>query len=1218
MIERRKGTLQHQRRNEQLIRQDFKIDDRSFEDLLGYLTSYLEHINYYNTENQIDGNWKALVETDPIIYMVTMIQEPINNLRVQENNTKTLQLIFKWYAKIQQWKSDLIDFNEERLANKIGNILTDVLDYQKRDASEYQKNMEEEHPEPESFSEAVAMYSKPPPPKKKHIDLAEIVETFKKTVYHIQNFTQNYLRKSVFKRDNHLPNNAMYITFIILYRKLQNHLNGLSKRHLDFYYKEILQQTVSKAIPTKTVVCFEIAPQASTILIPEGTKLSAGKLFGSKKEVLFGTDKTLLLDPIRIHSLETLFFNKSSFIKSGTDAPMISGVIKNQLIDQGKKNMVADSWALFGGDQDTLVNSKIASKTITNIGFMIGSPVLFLEEGHREITLTCTLEKNTAEAIFWKLLDQMVINEGLPIDIIFNRIFETAFTISYTTVKGWEQVSLYDASYERASNSFQLHFTLRNIAPSITALPSEKEHSIWPMIKVELDEYAPVYAYSFFKSVVLEDVRIEVEVQEIKNLSIYNNIGKMPLTKSFDLFGPLPSQGGYIMIGKSELFKKDLTQLDIHIDWETVPQDFGGFETYYQEYEEEFTNDSFEVKIQALSNGYWFPREGDVEQKEKLFTTEDCRTPEGYESTLLDSSRTFSLENLGPFEFSRDYRLQSPLKYTVHSQSGFIKLTFSSPNYAFGQELYQKNYTRIASYNAINQTMLPLPNKPFVPKVKAISLDYKAKDIIYFNNSFSDNDNAEAVAGDFLHITPFGVQKVVSDSKVYKNTLFADYKNEGYFYIGLTGLSRGESFSMFFDLQNQTSASVSEHNNILFQFEETGNWVTLAKKYIISDSTNQLTKSGIIELRIPEHLDIKKGQVFTIRCVARTKAYTYPKLNGIYTNAVTATCISKSLDIAGKQIPAFSIAKTTTKISSLKQVLQPAPSYGGKLPGTEDMLYSEVSERIRHKDRAVTIWDYERLTLQYFHEVIAVKCTNLDDNFRPKAGCVRLIVLSSKWQKENHHYFNGNELFQIAQLLQKKSNSFVKINVQNPELEWLLVNCSVSFYEDDNGGYYIHQLNETISDYLCPLPTQNSNIEGIGDAVEPRMLVSYIENLPYIQEVEYLNIEHIIKEDMNDFTLKVYEPGEIIRPTKPSSILAPVAKHHINSNADIEESDQEPSDREQLNLQVGIDYIIEGDNSEKKEISSENKPVEKIEVPKENMVKKPLEKDIDTVLTFKI
>ena len=38
--------------------------------------------------------------------------------------------------------------------------------------------------------------------------------------------------------------------------------------------------------------------------------------------------------------------------------------------------------------------------------------------------------------------------------------------------------------------------------------------------------------------------------------------------------------------------------------------------------------------------------------------------------------------------------------------------------------------------------------------------------------------------------------------------------------------------------------------------------------------------------------------------------------------------------------------------------------------------YRRISERLRHKNRAITSWDYEQIILENFPEVFKVKCLN--------------------------------------------------------------------------------------------------------------------------------------------------------------------------------------------------------------------------------------------------
>ncbi len=1217
MIERRIGTIQSERINEDLLNQKFKIDDRSFEDLLGYITTYLEYVNFFNTNNVIDGNWQTIIENDPVIYMVKIIKAPAYKVNLLDTPLNTMNSLLEWYNKIERWHANLVHFEEDILADKIGNILFDLLASRKDDIQNSIEDLKDSSDSNADSNSSEYYINSSKDNNKKGISLDEEVNTFKELILHIQDFTKNYLKAYIFERNNHMPNNAMYITFALLYRKVQESLNDLSKSHLDFYYKNILQQTLRKGKPTHAVLCFEVDPKVNMTLLPESTQFSAGKLFESKKAVLFETDRPVVLSPVTLDAVQTLFFNENPFIKIGTNVSIISNVIKNKLISKGKKVEGVENWSLFGANKNTLINSGITQSTITDIGFMIGSPVLFLEEGKREITLTFKMEESSSKNVFWKLVNEIVANEGFPLDVVFNMVFERTFIISYTSEKGWEPVTAYNLLLDETTNAVSISFILENTKPSLTTLKTEEENTSWPLIKVVFDEYAPIYAYSFFKGVALESVTIDVNVTGAKNLSLYNNVGKMPLAKSFDLFGPLPAVGDYLMVGKSELFKKELQNLDIQIDWAVVPEDYGGFETYYQDYDTSFKNDAFKVELTALSNGYWFPMEEHPPEPISLYTTEPATTPEGYKSVLVSKDRTITINDFEPYKLSQDYNLKDPIKYDIHTENGFFKLTLSDPRYAFGQKAYQDTYAKVVRNNARNDESMPLPNKPFVPKVKEVKLNYKAQDVIHFNSTIS-NSGSGKITGDYLHITPSGTRKIVGDGQVLVDTMVSDYEGEGYIYIKLSGVQPNTAISMFFDMLNNDPAHPEKSENIVFQYKKSGYWISLPEKYLISDGTNQFTKSGIIELQFPYGTQPLADGAYELRFMARQDAYTYPVINGIYPNAVAVTCICEDENVIGRRIEAQQITKSVTKIPALKQILQPAASYGGETPGTPELFYTEVSERLRHKDRAVTLWDYEHLILQHFGDVIAAKCTNLDGNFKQKPGKVTVVVLSSLWTYENHQYFNANDLAAMTTLLQKRANSFIRIKVQNPEVEWLLVNCILEFEEEGDSGYYMTQLNTVISDYLSPLSnTRTDKLKGIGTGIVPIMLMSHIENLPYVKSVKRLDVEHIVEHGLNNFSMNIHEKNEEIKPTKPWSILVPKLKHNILLSAVLEEETIE--EVEMQDLQIGVDYIIAGDNEFTTPKVSETAIVDK-KIERE----KPVQEDtqeakpkLNTILTLK-
>ena len=59
--------------------------------------------------------------------------------------------------------------------------------------------------------------------------------------------------------------------------------------------------------------------------------------------------------------------------------------------------------------------------------------------------------------------------------------------------------------------------------------------------------------------------------------------------------------------------------------------------------------------------------------------------------------------------------------------------------------------------------------------------------------------------------------------------------------------------------------------------------------------------------------------------------------------------------------------------------------HGGKTPEQPADFNVRVSERLRHKRRALTIWDYERLVLEKFPQIYKVKCLN-HTQYEPAPG----------------------------------------------------------------------------------------------------------------------------------------------------------------------------------------------------------------------------------------
>src|SRR6185436_206136 len=145
------------------------------------------------------------------------------------------------------------------------------------------------------------------------------------------------------------------------------------------------------------------------------------------------------------------------------------------------------------------------------------------------------------------------------------------------------------------------------------------------------------------------------------------------------------------------------------------------------------------------------------------------------------------------------------------------------------------------------------------------------------------------------------------------------------------------------------------------------------------------------------------------------------------------------------------ISKMTVKVPAIKKVLQPYTSFGGHNIESDDDFYRRTSERLRHKNRAVTGWDFERVVLENFPEIFKIKClahTHDGEFFQP--GNVQFVVVPD-WRKRPtgnplQPKVSRNKLREISDFINNNYvSTFAQVNVSNPNYETLLVDCKVSF-----------------------------------------------------------------------------------------------------------------------------------------------------------------------------
>ena len=184
------------------------------------------------------------------------------------------------------------------------------------------------------------------------------------------------------------PHYALFQAFLQLFKIARDDLNQSTRKHLEFYYHDVLHLREKQPVPDQVFLIFELAKHAEQHRIAKGTRLKAGK-DDSGVELIYQTDRKIVLNKATVTDLKAIFKDKNSRIYASPIANSADG--EGAEIETPEMN-----WRTFGKpagewpDQD---------RKQAETGFAFASPLLFLAEGEREITITLTLKENSSNTV---------------------------------------------------------------------------------------------------------------------------------------------------------------------------------------------------------------------------------------------------------------------------------------------------------------------------------------------------------------------------------------------------------------------------------------------------------------------------------------------------------------------------------------------------------------------------------------------------------------------------------------------------------------------------------------------------------------------------------------------------------------------------------------------------------------------------------------------------
>ena len=456
-----------------------------------------------------------------------------------------------------------------------------------------------------------------------------------------------------------------------------------------------------------------------------------------------------------------------------------------------------------------------------------------------------------------------------------------------------------------------------------------------------------------------------------------------------------------------------------------------------------------------------------------------------------------------------------------------------------------------------------LPNEPYTPTIKSICLDYCAK---------SEKDDIQ-----LIHLYPFeNTHKLESIETT--PTLLPSYTDEGTLFIGLEKAVPGATLNLLFQLAEATANSEAEglDEKIKWHYLHNNSWDNPLRPgfEIIEDNTLDFRQSGIVKIALPEDLSdtgytIMPEGKFWLKASMTKNIETICETIAIHTQAVKATYAAGAENQrTTMQLEAGALSKLAVADANLKKVNQFYESFGGKVAEPSDTFYQRVSERLRHKGRAINIFDYERLVLQHFTNIRKARCVShtlglagetyvRDLEFAP--GFVTVAVIPDLKVLKSGNVLEPRAplslLEAIKAMLQTKNTPFARLKVMNPRYEKIHVRVSINLKKGkSNKAFYTKQLEKDITGFLAPWMTGTGE-EALcfGRKISRSDLIYFIECLDYVDYICYLDPGH-----EEDFKCRgdqgQYETGAAVvnSQIKSSEVIYPLSARSILTAGPIE------------------------------------------------------------------
>jgi len=716
------------------------IDGKSTRDRLAFVAQLSRLVRFYTLDNRVEGDWQRFLLKDPAILLATIAATDYHGLHAQYKalvqahgaqpsdkeqsmTAPLLGLLRHMCATLDHWLHwmELQDedfflrrFLERAVREQLAPRLPHLRALHQTRVHEFRAH------ETQADAAELSWYASlspiwhqtaPPPPwrqaesqgtasamadelQQRYLDtLRVMVQTVEAAIGHYDQIAAEPTRH---------PDTALMRVFVQLMRHQQDKINQIGHRHLDFYYRELLQVEPRPAVPDQVVVMLSPVAGQDCVILPPGTAFAAGK-DAQGKVLTYANPQSAAINSA---SIAAAFRLKSESGEAATPG-FRPGLHADALADLEQPQLDPAGHML-----DQAVFGAPLARPL-GLGFALASPMLLLESGSRSLCITIEMSPETPLP-------------PLPED------WASGWRCWLTSAKGWFEAGMYllPPQWEPGDGDKPSHLTLELMLPSdappVVAAdkPQDGRDCPWPQIKFALPPSATACPWPRVLA-----LGIEARVRDLTGLQLWSDLAPLSGNAMMPL-GPVPPLGGQFHIGSREMFAKPLTRLTLSLNWSNLPASIADWYKDYTLWQAE-TGSSLPAYSDTIHGGDWQHRQPDGWQPVSVGVPIGCQPKALFQS---DGKSSFTFRFEAKAAPPAPALAQAPLPPPAEASAGYLRFTLDSPPQAFGHQQYaqllvwscQQQAAALIQPSTPPTTPLSTPNPPLTPLLSAVTADYSA------------------------------------------------------------------------------------------------------------------------------------------------------------------------------------------------------------------------------------------------------------------------------------------------------------------------------------------------------------------------------------------------------------------------------------------------------------------------------------------------------------